>query len=253
MATSILMYHSIDEGDSPISISPRTFEQQMEILYRGGYKVLSLTALVTALRDGEEPPEKSVVLTFDDGLGSVYTSAWPVLERFGFPATVFLVSDYCDKTNDWPSQSAGIPRFAVMSWQQIREMDQHGVEFGAHTATHPRLDQVPQRDLENEVVQSKTVIEDRLGHPINLFSYPYGRISEASAELVGQMYQGACTTKLGIVSAKSDPRALERVDIHYVKQVRKFKMLSTPALSAYLSLRRPLRAVASSVLGREWG
>ena len=69
---------------------------------------------------------------------------------------------------------------------------------------------------------------------------------------MNQTYRGACTTKLGTVSAKSDPLALPRVDTYYVRQPQIFKTLSTPALSAYLAVRRPLRTAASLVRGREW-
>jgi len=252
MGTTVLMYHALDEGRSAISISPATFERQMRLLYQQGFQVVPLGQLVSSLRNSQALPDKSVVITFDDGLESVYASAFPVLERFGFPATVFLVAGYCGKSNDWPSQPPKVPRFPLMTWTQIKELDRHGIDFGAHTLTHPRLDRVPPGELEREVLESKTAIEDQLGHEVSLFSYPCGRCNQASAELVGQAYAGACTTRLGMVTPDSDPLALARVDAYYVQQPQIFRLLSSPLFAMYLGIRRPVRSVASAVLRREW-
>ena len=252
MAAAVLMYHSLDDGGSPISVTPSIFAQQMQTLHQRGLNVISLTQLVDGLTNGEPLPDRSVVLTFDDGFENVYQQAFPILQQYGFPATVFLVAGYCGKTNHWPSQPAGIPRLPIMTWEQIHEMDRAGIEFGAHTHNHPRLDRVSGGELELEVVNAKRVLEDHLGHRVDHFSYPYGRSDAGSAELVSQTYRGACTTRLGTVSAKTNPLSLPRVDTYYVRQPQIFKTLSTPALSAYLAVRRPLRSAASMVLGREW-
>ena len=108
----ILAYHAIDERPSAISIPPRTFEWQMHQLHHSGFHVIPLSLLVQCLRTGTPPPDRSVVITFDDGLGSVYTDAFPVLERFGFPATVFLVAGYCGKQNHWPPMGCSSKRTA---------------------------------------------------------------------------------------------------------------------------------------------
>lgn len=252
MGIPILMYHSLDDGGSPISVSPGLFERQMQTLHQSGVNVISFGQLVRSINNGESLPGKSAVLTFDDGFENVYQHGFPVLQKYGFPATVFLVAGYCGKTNDWPSQPPGIPRLPLMNWEQISEMDNSGIEFGAHTHNHPRLDRVCRSELELEVVNSKLAIEHRLGHQIDLFSYPYGRFDQASSALVAENYLGACTTRLGTVSGRSDPLALERVDAYYVRQPQLFRHLTSPLLSKYLAVRRPLRTVASAVLSREW-
>lgn len=139
-----------------------------------------------------------------------------------------------------------------MSWAQIREMDEHGIEFGAHTLTHPRLDQLHPDEIEDEVVGCKSAIEDRLGHGVQFFAYPYGRHSRIDEDLVSRTYVGACGGGLGYVGPKSDPFALERVDSYYIAHPWMFKGLSSPWLSLYLSVRRPLRTVASVLLRRAW-
>lgn len=252
MSTSVLMYHSLDDRGSVISIAPRDFQQQMDLLHQGAYNVISFGQLVSFLREGRPLPERSVVITFDDGFSSVYTVAAPVLEQYGFPATVFLVAGYCGKTNDWPSQPSGVPRMPLMTWSQVLELEREGFEVGAHTCTHPRLDLVADDALEYELVESKAFIEDKLGHSVELFSYPYGRFSQSSAAIVQQTYLGACTTRLGTVKDKSDPLAIQRIDAHYVRRPQMFKLLSSPALSMYLGLRRPVHSAASSLLNRQW-
>ena len=252
MQVPILAYHAIDERPSAISIPPRTFEWQMHQLHNSGFHVIPLSLLVQCLRTGTPPPDRSVVITFDDGLESVYTYAFPVLERFGFPATVFLVAGYCGKQNDWPSQPSGSPRLPLMTWSQIRELDRHGIELGAHTFSHPRLDRVPPEELEREILHARTDIEGHLGHAVGLFAYPYGRWNQASEALVRQVYSGACTTRLALVGSESDPLALERVDAYYIQHPLLFRRLASPAFSLYLSLRRQARSVASPLLRREW-
>jgi peptidoglycan/xylan/chitin deacetylase (PgdA/CDA1 family) len=252
MSASVLMYHSLDDGGSVISTSPRDFQRQMDLLHQGGHNVISFGQLAGCLRERRPLPERSVVITFDDGFNSVYAVAAPVLAHYGFPATVFLVAGYCGKTNDWPSQPPGLPRMPLMTWSQARELDRQGFEFGAHTCTHPRLDLLADDEHEYELVESKTFIEDKLGHSVELFSYPYGRVSQSSAAIVQQTYLGACTTRLGTVKDKSEPLAIQRIDAHYLRRPQIFKMLSSPALTLYLGLRRPVHSAASSLLNRQW-
>ena len=252
MGIPILMYHALDDRRSAISVAPATFERQMRTLYEECFQVMSLSRLVHCLRAGEDLPQRSVVITFDDGLESVYSDAFPTLERFGFPATVFLVAGFCARSNDWPGQPSNILPSATMTWAQVRELDRRGIEFGAHTFSHPRLDRVARGDLEHEILESKAEIEQKLGHSVDLFSYPYGRISAASAELVGQAYAGACTTGLRTVAPRSDPLALDRVDAYYVQHPQMFRLLRSPLFSLYLAVRRPARAAASAMFKREW-
>ena len=211
----ILMYHALDDRPSPISVHPKVFEWQMGWLHQSGLQVIPLAQVVECLINHQPLPKRSVVLTFDDGLESVYSLGFPVLARYEFPATVFLVSNYCGGSNNWPTQPPAAPRSPLMSWAQIREMDEHGIEFGAHTLTHPRLDQLHPDEIEDEVVGCKSAIEDRLGHGVQFFAYPYGRHSRIDEDLVSRTYVGACGGGLGYVGPKSDPFALERVDSYY--------------------------------------
>ena len=248
----ILMYHALDESRSIVAIPPAVFGWQMRWLYDNGYQVIPLSRLVQHLRSGDPLPTQSIAITFDDGFESIYTDAFPILADYGFPATVFLVTGYCGRQNDWPSQPLTAPRLSLLSWTQIREMDRHGIEFGAHSITHPRLDRLAPDELEYEILFSKANIEERLGHAIELFAYPYGRYNEAIKAIVRRAYVGACTTWLGMVGIESDPLALERIEALYVARPLIFRQLVNPLFSFYVNLRRPLRALASFMLRRPW-
>jgi peptidoglycan/xylan/chitin deacetylase (PgdA/CDA1 family) len=249
---AILMYHALGAHRSAISIPPSTFEWQMRWLHDRRYAVVPLSTLAKRLRAGERPAGPTAVITFDDGMSSVYTTAFPVLARYRFPATVFIVSGYCGKSNDWPSQPAAVPRHALISWSQIREMDRYGLEFGAHTVTHPLLDRLTPDELSDEVVGSKTMIEDALGHAVELFAYPYGRFNDAVKALVRRTYLAACGTRLGLVRPGSDPWELARVEAQCLGRRWLFGGLPSPLLPLYLEGRRVVRTASSFVLRRPW-
>jgi peptidoglycan/xylan/chitin deacetylase (PgdA/CDA1 family) len=253
----ILMYHGVDERLSPerrslVSILPEEFERQMAWLHTGGYQSASLIRLARCLAEGEPLPERSFVLTFDDGFEGLYHHALPILQRYGFSATVFLVAGHVGGLNDWKGQPAVIPSLPLLSWSQIEEMSKLGIEFGSHTLTHPRLDQLGVQDWERELVGSKAVLEDRLGCPVESFAYPYGRFTPLVQRRVGQLYEAACTTQLDLVTTRNRPDALPRVDISVLHSPSIFQKLFSPWMAVYLAQRRQLRSLASKVLKRAW-
>src|SRR6516164_11047113 len=111
---AILAYHSLDHSRSVLSTSPSTFAEQMKVLREAGVMVVSLGDLADDMRAFSNR-ENAVVLTFDDGFRNVYEHALPVLQSHGFPATVFLVTDYCEKTNSWPGQTVTIERESLLA------------------------------------------------------------------------------------------------------------------------------------------
>jgi peptidoglycan/xylan/chitin deacetylase (PgdA/CDA1 family) len=242
------MYHSLDHIQSAISLSPQIFGWQMQWLFQNNYTVISLTQLLRHLRGEINLPERAIVITFDDGFASVYTHAFPILQEYGFPATVFLVSEYCEKDNNWSSQPAFIPRLPLLTWPQIQEMDRHQIEFGGHTMTHPRLTTLSEKQIEHEVVVSKQKIEDKLGHAIEQFAYPYGLYNDVVISVIQQYYAGAVTINAGIVGIESDTHTLDRIEILYIKNCYIFSKISNPLFSLYLKSRYSLHIFASKLL-----
>ena len=238
----ILTYHSIAHGDSPLKISPELFAEQMEWL-RDNARVVSLGEIVTALASRRPLPERSVALTFDDGFQDFYTSAAPLLHRWSLPATVFLATGYCGRTNGWPSQPDWVDQQPLLDWQQVAELARQGFSFGAHTVNHPILTRLPVAEAQQEIIQCKAPIEERVGQPVEFFCYPYGRWNPAVRNIVNQHYKGACATIARAIDPGSDLFALPRADAQYMRHRGLFRMLFTGRFLAYLATRRFIRRV----------
>jgi peptidoglycan/xylan/chitin deacetylase (PgdA/CDA1 family) len=217
-----------------ISVHPAEFARQMEALAACGARVVRLAEL-------RSTPGPAVALTFDDGFENFATAAAPVLARHGFPATVFLVSEYCGRRNEWPGQWPGIPRLALMDWSRIRELSAAGVEFGAHTANHPDLSQLEPDRAREEIVSSKRRIEEMTGRPVVTFAWPYGAMTAELRRLVAGEFAAGCSTRLGYVGEGSAPEALERLDVYYLSHPYLFRHLFGAPARAYLGLRAVLR------------
>jgi peptidoglycan/xylan/chitin deacetylase (PgdA/CDA1 family) len=232
----ILTYHSISEGRSPLKVPPGLFVEQMEWLKRNA-RVASLGEVIGALTQGRPLPERTVVLTFDDGFLDFYSHAAPAVRRFGFAATVFLPVAHCGKTNAWSGQPRWVDAQPLMDWKQIAELAEQGISFGSHSLTHPVLSELPGPEFEREIAESKREIEIRTGRPVEHFCYPFGRWNAAVRESVRRHYAGACSTAARILTPDADPYALPRVDAHYVRRVKCFRSLFTPRFRAYLAMR----------------
>ncbi|UCG29192.1 MAG: polysaccharide deacetylase family protein [candidate division WOR-3 bacterium] len=116
-----------------------------------------------------------LVITFDDGDRSVYEYAFPVLKRHGVRAVVFLIVDYIGKDDLWDITLSG-KRSAHLTWDEICEMKEWGIEFGSHTLTHRNLTLLTAADVAYELSESKSVLEKRIG-PVRCISYPFNRVN----------------------------------------------------------------------------
>src|SRR6266545_4736762 len=137
----ILYYHSISDAPIRSSVSPGAFTAQIEYLVQHGYHLLSLSDAVARLSSGAVFPDRSAVITLDDGFQDNYENALPILTRFKVPATVFLTVGYIG-TGRLPTltRTDFMPR--PLDWREVKEMQSQGIEFGSHTITHPMLSQV---------------------------------------------------------------------------------------------------------------
>jgi peptidoglycan/xylan/chitin deacetylase (PgdA/CDA1 family) len=239
----ILTYHSISEGHSPLQIAPSLFAEQMQWLH-DNVRVAPLDEVVRVLVDHRSLPERTVVLTFDDGLADFYSSAAPVLRRLDLPATLFVLTGLCGKTSDWPSQDADWnSRHALLDWLQVAELAQQGFQFGAHSVSHPVLPDLPIEEAQREIIDSKTELQQRTGQPVDFFAYPFGRWTPAVRAMVQEHYRGGCSTGAGVVQPDADPFALPRVDAHYVRRPAWFRTLFTNRFLTYVAGRRFIRRI----------
>lgn len=172
----ILMYHSIAASmpdGSRLIVSVNTFQRQMRFLKEHNYNVLTLEAAGDLIKNKKKIPAKSIVLTFDDGYKDNYIYAFPVLKKYNFPATIFIVLSEVGKSDR-------------LSWDEINQMRDSGlIFFGSHTINHPFLEYVgSDEELKKEIGDSKRILEEKLGKPVNTFSYPMGRFNAKVRQFV---------------------------------------------------------------------
>jgi len=244
----VLTFHAVEDGRSVVSFSPELFGRFMEKLHRGGYRTVRLSDAAGLVRERKPFPEKSFVLTFDDGYGSVYEGAFPVLRKYRMTATVFLTVG--DTENRGPQDR--LPTLGgrqMLSWGEVREMKDAGIDFGAHTVTHPDLTAIDAARMEHEIRGSKEIIENNLGEPVLSFAYPYGLYDERCVEIAGRNFACACSDKLGLVTGASALYALERVDAYYLRRERLFGLMLTKSFPLYVFLRNIPRTIVRRLGG----
>ncbi|HXH48592.1 MAG TPA: polysaccharide deacetylase family protein [Terriglobia bacterium] len=218
--TPILMLHSVSAPTElhlkSLYISPERFTRFMEWLKSAGY-----ASALPVDWDKRPANNRRVILTFDDAYDDFMTNAFPVLERLGFTATVFVVVDRIGKTNDW-DEARGFKSRRLLSLDQIRELHRHGVHFGSHTLTHPWLTGAADHDLEREVRDSKLKLEDLLGAEVSSFAYPWGVADMRVRSAVARAgYKVAMTTQEGL-NWSEDPLALKRTNVAEVDTLPEF-------------------------------
>ena len=198
----VLMYHSIDHNDknTKLSVSPESFARQMEFLRKNNYNVVPLERVVPYIIRREKPPAKTIAITLDDGFHNNYQDAYPVLKRYNIPATIFVIVN-----------RVGAPGF--LTWDEIKEMSDSGIiTIGSHSRTHFWLLGSDPRFLADEVVNSKKMLEDKLGKKVNTFCYPMGAFDEDSERAV---------ESAGYLCAVStNPRGVPQDDIFAIKRVK---------------------------------
>ena len=191
---SVLMYHQVDCVPSTqdvlkLAVPPDMFEQQMNYLYKSGYQCLSLSEALAYWIQGKPEPKKAVVITFDDGFRDLYTTVHPILEKFDFSATVFLVANRVGGKSDWEGQTP----YPLLSWDEVRKLNQSKFTFGSHTLNHPYLSQLDNKQIHKEIKESKERIEQELGEQVNFFAYPYSDLNPQIQQIVQESgYLAAC-------------------------------------------------------------
>lgn len=249
----ILTYHSIDDSGSVISTSPDRFRAQMDSLATQGFQTLTLSEALAHLTVGTPAPERSVVITFDDGYQNIYTEAFAAMADHGFKATIFLIADQCDAPGLYTPPGGLDVKLRFMRWTEIHEMQDAGFEMGAHTRTHPDLTRLSRPEAYEEIVTGKTMLEDALGSRITTFAYPFGYHDAASRDIVREHFSGAVSTRLGRARRGDDLYALPRFDMYYLSSPHLGPALRSPWTDAYLFVRqrgRDLRHYASRFAGK---
>ena len=174
----VLCYHKVGTPPQPcladLWVSPEMFRKQVKYLKEHGWNTLTFKELYEIYIKKDPLPEKSVLITFDDGYQNNYSVAYPILKEFGAKGNIFLVYNTIGKVNSWHNP-ASEPWVNMCTLEQLKEMQESGVfDFGGHTLNHPHLTQLDLEEARTEIIQSKKMIETALGRELCAFAYPYG-------------------------------------------------------------------------------
>jgi peptidoglycan/xylan/chitin deacetylase (PgdA/CDA1 family) len=212
----ILMYHSIESMPRSttmrsLHVPPRRFAIQMRLLKTLGYKGLSMRELMPYL-EGKKTG-KVVGITFDDGYKNNLINAAPILKKYNFSATCYIVTQRLGSSNAWDIDK-GITQSSLMSKAEIQEWLDIGLDIGAHSQTHPLLDELGLQESKKEIFGSKDDLEQIFGLSITDFCYPFGRFNKSILNLIEQAGFISATTMIrGRVKVKSNKLMLPRVHI----------------------------------------
>ena len=215
----ILMYHHVGVPDASadsirrdLSVSPARFEAQLRHLVERGYQPITLTDLAMHLQVGRALPAKPVVLTFDDGFEDQYSNAYPLLKKYGFVGTFFVITRFADEE-----------RPEYMSWSEIEFLHAKGMEIGSHSYTHPSLWGKSYDYLVWQVLGSREAIEARTQESVRFFSYPSGQYDQLTIDVLKSAgYWGAVTVEAGSLQSSETPFEMKRIRVRGTYDINDF-------------------------------
>jgi peptidoglycan/xylan/chitin deacetylase (PgdA/CDA1 family) len=201
----ILVYHHIRQFapvgsrvERRLTVTVEIFDRQMRYIQETGYHIITLASLAGHLNEMSGLPAKPVVISFDDGWEDQFIYAVPLLEKYNYTATFFVVTNFVGTSG-------------FFSWSQLRRLLAEGMKIGSHSRSHPRLDQIHNPDmLWDQIYASKQLLERQLGKTVDEFAYPYGSYNAATLSTVRAAgYHAARACCIGRV--QSDAYALRAV------------------------------------------
>ena len=202
--TPILLYHRIAAGVAtrdPYVLPASRFRQQMAYLVRRGYRAVSPDEALA--KDLSPTAERTVCLTFDDGYEDFLEVAHPILSAHGFTATVFVVCEQVGQSATWD----GADGSRLLSWDQVRWLQEAGIRFGSHTMSHRRLTELDALEIRRELVTSREVLTTELSERISWLAYPYGASNERVRSLASE---AGYVAAFGVRDRVSGPLGIRR-------------------------------------------
>ena len=215
-AIPVLMYHRVLESPPQgsahgIWVSALQFTSQLESLRRRGFQTITFRDYDLFLRHEGALPRRPIILTFDDGYADNYRVAFPLLEKFGFKAVIYAVTETERRTNFWDQDE---PSAQLMTTTQMKELHCAGMEIGSHTMTHPHLPLLAPEKAQCEIRHSKDSLEQVLGSAVLSFAYPYGELSANVKKLVEDSeYRYAVAADSGPITFYEDFLEIRRTQV----------------------------------------
>lgn len=206
-ATIILYHHVSESTPESTSVAPAIFRQHLDHLRDEGFNVMPLPELLDALNERRQIPDKSIAITFDDGYISIFDTAFPILQEYGFPFTLFV------NTQPLNDKMAG-----YMSWAQVKQMGEAGVTIANHMENHPHMvDSLAGEDgaardqrLREELLRAQARIEAETGQNHKFIAYPYGEYDLANKAMLKDLGFMGIGQQSGAVGFDTDFLALPR-------------------------------------------
>jgi peptidoglycan/xylan/chitin deacetylase (PgdA/CDA1 family) len=224
----ILMYHRVaPEGVQALDrfrLTPEGFEAQLRWLREAGYESATLAEWRLACRLRQPLPGRRVILTFDDGYADFHDHAWPLLQRYGFGAHVFLVTGEIGGRSVW---DAGYGESApLLSWDQVRILAAAGVHFGSHGASHRAFPGLTYEELAHELIASRRAIEDATGGPVASLCAPYGMLTPEVEQIAAACgFSELVSTIHRLGSLRDDPMRLPRLEVRSDASLEDFQRM----------------------------
>ena len=215
----VLMYHRVgganNSWEARYAISSNNFNAHMHALKRAGYHAVGIDAVVGWLEGGPVLPAGAFLLTFDDGFRGVREYALPVLEKLGWPCTMFLVSDLIGGEDVWSRKSNPDGKsYPLLDAAEIVDMQGRGVSFHSHTRSHASLPTLDDVDLADQLLGSRQALSSLLGHDVTYIAYPFGHLDErveAATRAAG--YRAAFCTQPGFNRRVMNRFRIRRQDV----------------------------------------
>jgi peptidoglycan/xylan/chitin deacetylase (PgdA/CDA1 family) len=248
----ILMYHSIADsstpGFKPFVVTPAQFAEQITYLHENNYIPVTVTQLMRArLENAFVLPERPVVITFDDGFADFFTDALPILKKYDFTATLYISTAFIEGTSRWLRNIEEGDR-RMLTWAQVAEVHASGIECGAHTHTHPKLDIVSPSKAKTEIATSKKILEDHLGQEVLSFAYPFGYFTARVRQIVQEEgFHSACAVRYKMSRENDNPFSLARLIVEEGISIEAFASLLTGSNEASDSMVDMLSNYARTV------
>ena len=207
MKIPILIYHSISNDESSLSLSINEFEKHIIYLKDRNFKTINFDQINNAKK-------KQIIITFDDGYKDLISSVLPILKKHNFNATCFIVSSLLGKKNLWDASKKNFVEKDLMNLSDAREWIDNGMFIGSHSHNHLDLTSLNNDKITDELTYSKKILEDKIGIKVKNFSYPYGKVNNLVYKKTKEIFEKATTTNRGRFDIKNhDFHLIPRIDM----------------------------------------
>ena len=209
MKIPVLLYHSISNDNSPMSLNINFFENQMKYLKNNGFQTVDFNEIDPNLKS-----KKQIIITFDDGYKDILNNALPILKKYNFKATSFFVTNLIGQNNSWDVKKKSYIKKEIMNPSDILQWISSGMHIGSHSHNHVDLTKISEEKLLYELEFSKKFLEDKFDNKNNIFCYPYGKVNENVHYHTKKFYSKAVTTNRSRYNLKRhNTHLIPRIDM----------------------------------------